>query len=90
MVPLATPLIAGPGAITAVLVWEQNAGFFLDTVILILAIILSCILVYLSFRFAQVIKNILGVGGIRVFTRIFGLLLSVIAVQFIVQGIQQV
>lgn len=90
LVPLATPLLAGPGAITAVLVWRQNQGYSSDTLILLLAIILSCLLVYLTFRFAQVIKSILGVGGIRVFTRIFGLLLSVIAVQFIVQGIQQI
>ncbi|MCU7833409.1 MAG: MarC family protein [gamma proteobacterium symbiont of Lucinoma myriamae] len=90
LVPLAIPLLAGPGAITAVLVWRQNEGYSGDTLILLLAIILSCILVYLTFRFATVIKSILGVGGIRVFTRIFGLLLAVIAVQFIVQGIQQI
>ncbi|NOQ90234.1 MAG: NAAT family transporter [Gammaproteobacteria bacterium] len=90
LVPLATPLLAGPGAITAVLVWRQKGGYFSDTFTLLLTIILSCILVYLIFRFAQVIKSILGVGGIRVFTRIFGLLLAVIAIEFIVQGIQQI
>ena len=90
LVPLATPLLAGPGAITAVLVWRQNIGYYSETLALLLMIILSCILVYLTFYFAQVIKNVLGIGGIRVFTRIFGLLLSVIAVQFIVQGIQQI
>lgn len=90
LVPLATPLLAGPGAITAVLVWRQKAGYFTDTMTLLLTIILCCLVVYLVFRFAQLIKNILGVGGIRVFTRIFGLLLSVIAVQFIVQGMQQI
>ena len=90
LVPLATPLLAGPGAITAVLVWRQNIGYYSETLALLLMIILSCILVYLTFYFAQVIKNFLGIGGIRVFTRIFGLLLSVIAVQFNVQGIQQI
>jgi len=90
LVPLATPLLAGPGAITAVLVWRQHGGHFTDSLTLLFIIILSCLVVYLTFRFAQVIKNILGVGGIRVLTRIFGLLLSVIAVQFIVQGIQQI
>jgi multiple antibiotic resistance protein len=69
LVPLATPLLAGPGAITAVLVWRQNGGYFSDTLIL-LTIVLSCILVYLTFRFSQVIKSILGVCGICVFTRI--------------------
>lgn len=90
LVPLATPLLAGPGAITAVLAWNQNLGYASNTLTLLLAIILSCTLVYLTFRFALIIKSILGVGGIRVFTRIFGLLLAVIAIEFIVQGIQQV
>jgi len=90
LIPLATLLLAAPGAITAVLVWRQHGGYFTDSLTLLFIIILSCLVVYLTFRFAQIIKNIPGVDGIRILTRIFGLLLSVIAVQFIVQGIKQI
>lgn len=91
LVPLATPLTAGPGAITAVLVWRQTPD---DTVVsialLLTAIIAACLIIYCVFCFAERICRFLGVGGIRVVTRLMGLLLAVIAVQFIVNGFQQI
>jgi multiple antibiotic resistance protein len=82
LVPLATPLLAGPGAITAVLVWRQPQDSSVNTVLLLTAIIIACIIVYLIFYFGIWIKRVMGVGGIRVMTRLMGLLLAVIAVQF--------
>lgn len=90
LVPLATPLLAGPGAITAVLVWQQKPINPSQTPILILAIILACLIVYCVFHFGEWIRKMLGVGGIRVITRLMGLLLAVIAVQFMVSGFQQI
>lgn len=90
LVPLATPLLAGPGAITAVLVWRDKPNNPTDTVILMAAIIIACIVVYYVFYFGLRINRILGVGGIRVITRLTGLLLAVIAVQFMVSGFQQI
>lgn len=90
LVPLATPLLAGPGSITAVLVWKEDPAQQLSIIILIIAIFLSCFLTYLVFYFGQWIRRVLGLGGIRVITRIMGLLLAVIAVQFMVSGIQQI
>lgn len=89
LVPLATPLLAGPGAITAVLVWQQRSSDPTSKIILIGAIIIACLTVYFIFYFAKWIQKILGVGGIRVVTRIMGLFLAVIAVQFMVSGFQQ-
>lgn len=87
LVPLAIPLMAGPGAITAVLVWRQgDAGLHL----LLLAIVAACLLVYLVFRFGDWIHQLMGFSGLRVVTRLMGLLLAVIAVQFMVNGFQQV
>ena len=88
LVPLATPLLAGPGAITAVLVWQQDDP--LSTPLLLAAVMISCFTVYLVFCFGQWISRFMGVGGIRVVTRLMGLLLAVIAVQFIVSGLQQI
>ena len=90
LVPLATPLLAGPGAITAVLVWQQSSNNPMRMVLLLLGIITACLIVYCVFHFGRWIRKILGVGGIRVVTRIMGLLLAVIAVQFMVSGFQQI
>jgi multiple antibiotic resistance protein len=90
LVPLATPLLAGPGAITAVLAWQQKIGGPLTIPLLILTIVTACVTVYLVFRFGQRISGFLGVGGTRVVTRLMGLLLAVIAVQFMVNGFRQI
>lgn len=90
LVPLATPLLAGPGAITAVLVWQQTLGTSANMVLLLTAIIITCLIIYITFYFATLIIRVMGVGGIRVVTRLMGLLLAVIAVQFMVSGYQQI
>ncbi len=90
LVPLATPLLAGPGAITAVLVWQQTSESHVSMFALLAAIMIACLVVYLVFHFGSLIIRIMGVGGIRVVTRLMGLLLAVIAVQFMVSGFQQI
>lgn len=90
LVPLATPLLAGPGAITAVLAWRQSQGTSLTLPMLIAAILAACLIVYIVFRFGEWIRKMLGVGGIRVVTRLLGLLLAVIAAEFIINGLRQI
>jgi multiple antibiotic resistance protein len=90
LVPLATPLLAGPGAITAVLVWQQTPDNSLSAGLLLAAIFIACAVVYLVLCFGERITRVMGVGGIRVVTRLMGLLLAVIAVQFMVSGFQQI
>ena len=89
LVPLATPMLAGPGAITAVLVWQQNPENSVSNALLFIAIITACLVIYFVFYFGEWIRKVLGVGGIRVVMRLMGLLLAVIAVQFMVSGFQQ-
>jgi len=90
LVPLATPLLAGPGAITAVLVWRDQSGQSVHLTLLLLSILISCTVVYGVFRFGARIFDAIGISGIRVVTRLLGLLLAVIAVQFMVTGFQQI
>jgi multiple antibiotic resistance protein len=90
LVPLATPLLAGPGAITVVLVWQETPENPVHTALLLSAIVMACLIVYLVFHFGARIVRAMGVGGIRVVTRLMGLLLAVIAVQFMVSGFQQI
>ncbi len=89
LVPLATPLLAGPGAITAVLVWQQSPESSISMPLLLLAIIITCLIIYIVFYFGEWIRKVLGIGGLQVVTRLMGLLLAVIAVQFMVTGFQQ-
>jgi len=90
LVPLAVPLLAGPGSITTVLVWRQQLIAPWQQLQLILAIVLACLCVYLTLRFAKLLRRLLGVSGIRVVTRLMGMVLAVIAVEFIVQGVLQI
>lgn len=89
LVPLAIPLLAGPGAITAVLVWRQSHQAEPGLAILAAAIVAACLITYMVFHFGAWILKVLGVGGLRVLSRLMGLLLAVIAVQFMVNGFQQ-
>lgn len=88
LVPLAVPMLAGPGAITAVLVWRQQLMAPVEQGWLMLGVLTACAGVYLVLHFAVQLSRLLGVSGIRVITRLMGLLLAVIAVQFMVNGFQ--
>lgn len=85
--PIATPLLTGPGAITTVIVVIRTGQTLELKLIAILAIVLTFALSYLIFRFANKIDKILGITGSLVITRVMGLLLGAIAVNFIATGI---
>lgn len=89
LVPMGIPFIAGPGAITNVLLWRQLASDFSYLVALILAVITASVVTYLTLRFGVSISKFLGYSGIRVISRLMGLLLAAMAVQFIAQGIRE-
>lgn len=83
VVPLAFPLLAGPGAITAVIISYQANG--LVTSILSIAIVL--IVTYMIFRIANSINKVLGQRGSLIVTRVFAVIVAAIAIQYIIQGI---
>jgi len=90
LVPLGTPLLAGPGAIVAVILFVQdadNAGGYGGYIAVALAILGVHIGIYLAMRFSSVIVRVIKRGGIEVLTRIAGLLLAAIAVQLIAASI---
>jgi multiple antibiotic resistance protein len=83
-VPLGTPLLAGPGAIVATMVFVQRAhGAMPDVVAISVGIVLIHLVMWLTLRFSGVIMRILGENGVLLVTRIAGLLLSAIAVQLV-------
>ncbi|MFN8157388.1 MAG: MarC family protein [Candidatus Nanopelagicales bacterium] len=87
MVPLGTPLLAGPGAIVATILFVRQANTAPEIVSLVVAIIAIHITIYLVMRFSVVLARILRPTGILVLTRIAGLLVAAIAVQLIADGV---
>ncbi|WP_072805478.1 MarC family protein [Rhodococcoides yunnanense] len=89
LVPLGTPLMAGPGAIAAVIVYVSQAGGHVGSLLAVgLAIVTIHLLFFLVLRFSTVLIRILGEGGITLLARIAGLLLAAIAVQLIADSVR--
>jgi multiple antibiotic resistance protein len=87
LVPLGTPLLAGPGAIVATMLFVQRADGLNDYTVIGLGIIAVMATVWLVLRFSGGIVKLLRPGGIEVLTRIAGLLLAAIAVQLIADAV---
>jgi multiple antibiotic resistance protein len=87
LVPLGTPLLAGPGAIVATMLFVQRANGLSDYLIIGLGIIAVMATVWIVLRFSGGIVKLLRPSGIEVLTRIAGLLLAAIAVQLIADAV---
>ena len=88
--PLATPLIAGPGAMGAVILFIANAQGDVVTQLIVIASLIGVLLItLLALLGASHIQKALGVSGQHVFSRVFGVLLCALAVQFVFNGIGQ-
>ncbi|AIJ06336.1 multiple antibiotic resistance (MarC)-related protein [Methanocaldococcus bathoardescens] len=88
LMPLATPLLAGPGSITACMVAMAEAPTFGDKFLVVLAILASLGITYLTLLSAESVLDRIGKLGIRILTRMMGLILTAIAVQMVVNGIK--
>ena len=85
--PIGIPLIAGPGAITAAMLLSSQTPKLYSYFTLIFSIIFVLSLVYLILRNGDMILKLLGTTGIRIIQRLMGLILMVIAVQFVINGV---
>ncbi|MGC2048818.1 MAG: MarC family protein [Gallionella sp.] len=86
VVPLAIPLLAGPGAISLAIVDAHQAGSLPDRLVFSLGILGIAAIVWLVLRLAEPIGERLGTGGINIATRVMGLILAAMAVQFMADG----
>lgn len=89
VVPLGTPLLAGPGAISTVILHGQRHNSPAHYSILAVIIVLIALSVLISFRAAPLIASNLGKTGINVVTRIMGLIMAAVGVEFIANGLKQ-
>lgn len=88
IVPLAIPMISGPGAITTCLMLAGEAQNIIFLGVLIICIVISLIIMYIVLTHSSKLTHVLGEGGVRILTRLMGLMLAVIAVQFVLNGIK--
>ncbi len=86
--PLATPLLAGPGSISTVVLFSSAADSPIRKAGLVLAIFIVLLASYILLKFAPLIARLLGKTGLNLLTRIMGIIISAIAVEFILTGIR--
>ncbi len=85
--PLAIPLIAGPGAISATILLSGTYADVLERAVLIVIVAVNLAVAWLVFFLAERIDRYLGATGRIVLTRLLGLILAALAVQFIADGV---
>lgn len=87
IVPLAMPLLAGPGSIATAVVLTTRASNWFQVAMVVVAIGFVALLTYLLLRGAAVVERVLGKNGLAILERVMGLLLAAIALQFVIDGL---
>ena len=88
VVPLALPLLAGPGAISTVILFSQQSPELAHKLVLISLCLFVAMLVWISFRLAPKIAKYLSQTSMNIVSRVMGLILAAMAVEFIVGGLR--
>jgi len=88
IMPLAVPLLAGPGAITTVIVLMTRAKTWEQTSLIIFSIFFVCVLTYFILSQSSLLLRLLGASGVRVMNRLLGLILAAISIQFVINGMK--
>jgi multiple antibiotic resistance protein len=88
IVPIGTPLLAGPGTITTAMIYFNSPQYFIsERIAVILAVITVLLISYIVLRLSNPLFNRLGKTGSLIISRIMGLLLASIAIEFITSGL---
>ncbi len=88
IMPLGVPMLAGPGAISTVMVLALGSKSVAATAAVYISIVLTALITFLVLAAASMVERRLGQTGMRILTRLMGLVLCAIAVQFIIDGIK--
>ena len=89
VVPIAMPLLAGPGAISTVIIYADATSRSLDIGVIIISSMVVALLTWVALIIANPISKVMSKTAINISTRLMGLLLSAIAVEFIAAGLSQ-
>lgn len=88
LVPLGTPLLAGPGAIAATMLYSRQADDLGGSLSVVFALAAVLAVIYLSMRYATVFAKVLRDNGIELLSRVMGLLVAAIAVQLVARAVE--
>jgi multiple antibiotic resistance protein len=88
--PLATPLLAGPGAISTVVLYAADAGGWVRQTGLAVAIVAAMVTSHLALKASPLLFRVLGTTGLNLMTRLMGILLTAIAIQFMINGLSSI
>ncbi|MBI5498564.1 MAG: MarC family protein [Deltaproteobacteria bacterium] len=88
LVPLAIPILSGPGAIATVVSLGVQAVTPVHTAVLLVSIVVTCFTAFVVLAHSNAVKKVLGDTGLRILGRIMGLILAAIAVQFVLDGLK--
>lgn len=87
IIPIGIPIAFGTGLFTTIIIFKHQASTFVDLVSISLAFCLNALVFYFVLRNSIYIKKYLGITGQNIITKLMGLIVGAIAVQFIVSGI---
>jgi multiple antibiotic resistance protein len=90
IIPLGIPMLAGPGSISTVMVLVSQASDWRHGAVIFCAIAFTSAISYIILAAANQVRSFLGETGIRILTRMMGLLLTAIAVQFVLNGLKDI
>ena len=90
VVPLGVPMLAGPGSITTVMIFVSKSEGISQIGVVLLVILATMVITYFLFIYGNRIFDAIGRVGSRAFSRIMGLIITAIAVEFIIEGIHDV
>ncbi|MBM7825085.1 multiple antibiotic resistance protein [Arcanobacterium pluranimalium] len=91
VVPLGTPLLAGPGSIVAFMILVDDAGKSFSSILAVSLGLISVLMIsFVTMRFATPIMRVMGKSGVMLLTRLSGMLLAAIATQLIIAGVTSI
>jgi len=90
IIPLAIPFISGPGSIATVMIVTSEAPTIYHTLLVFLAVLITTYACYVGMVKSKHIVRLMGNTGKQIVTRLFGVILSVVAVQFVINGVMEV
>ncbi|MCX6074991.1 MAG: NAAT family transporter [Campylobacterales bacterium] len=88
VIPIGIPILFGPGVISTLMIFKAKSANVVEIALLLIAVMISGWIIYLTLRNAIFLTKVLGVSGLKIMTRIMGLVVGAIAAQFIVYGIK--
>lgn len=83
LTPLAIPMLAGPGSISLLISFQQEYGWTINSVYILTAVVLVCLITFLILRSSYLIAKTLGASGINAISRIIGFIVIAIGIEYI-------